>query len=162
MPDLTIPVVIRDLTIADLDNLRWSGGRSHLVAIGQQLERAGAGLADYLVACLPSGAPVGKLAIDYADTADAGLIHQVAVHGMLASCGIGTLLMAAAEERIRDRGRPAAQLSVENDNPRARALYERLGYAGCGEETAEWDEDQPDGTVTRYRTICTMMRKPLS
>jgi ribosomal protein S18 acetylase RimI-like enzyme len=162
VPDVTIPVGIRDLTMADLEHLRWTGGRSHLAEIGQQLERAGAGLAEYLVACLPSGALVGTLAIDYADRADAGLIHQVAVHGMLSSCGIGTLLLAVAEDRIRDHGRGAAELGVEHDNPRARALYERLGYVACGEEAAEWDEDQPDGAVTRHRTICTMMRKQLS
>jgi ribosomal protein S18 acetylase RimI-like enzyme len=162
VPDVTIPVGIRDLRAADLEHLRWTGGRSHLVEIGQQLERAGAGLADYLVACMPAGAPVGTVAIDYADRADAGLIHQVAVHGILESCGIGTLLLAAAEDRIRDRGRQAAELGVENDNTRARALYERLGYVAYGEESAEWDEDQPDGTGTGHRTICTMMRKQLS
>jgi ribosomal protein S18 acetylase RimI-like enzyme len=162
VPEITISVEIRDLTVADLEHLRWSGGRSHLVAIGKQLERVTAGLAEYLVACPPSGRPAGKLAIDYAARADAGLIHQVAVHGLLESCGIATLLMAAAEERIRDRARGYAELTVEHDNARARALYERLGYAAYGDEAEEWDDDQPDGSVVRYRTMCTMMRKRLS
>ena len=160
--DITIPVQIRDLTLADLDQLRWSGGRSHLVAIGQQLERVTAGLAEYLVACLPSGLPAGKLAIDYAARSDTGLIHQVAVHDLMQSCGIGTLLMAIAEERIANRGRGYAELTVEHDNHGARLLYERLGYVAFGDEPTEWDEDQPDGTTTRYRTMCTMMRKRLS
>jgi len=38
---------------------------------------------------------------------------------------------------------------------------ENLGWSG-GEEPEEWDDDQPDGTVVRYRTICTLMRKRLS
>lgn len=160
--EITIPIEIRDLTLADLEQLRWSGGRSQLVAIGQQLERVTAGLAEYLVACLPSGFPAGTLAVDYADRADTGLIHQVAVHGLMQSCGLGTLLMAVAEERIANRGRGYAELSVEHDNDAARRLYERLGYVAFGEEATEWDEDQPDGTVTRYRTMCTMMRKRLS
>lgn len=162
MPELTVPVEIRDLTPADLEHLRWSGGRSHLIAIGQQLERVRAGLAAYLVACLPAGWPAGTLAIDYAAVAGTGLIHQVAVHDLVRSCGIGTLLMAAAEQRISDHGREYAELSVEHDNPRARALYERLGYAAYGDEPAEWDEDMPDGSVQRHRTMCTMMRKRLS
>lgn len=162
MPDLAIPIEIRDLRLADLENLRWSGGRSHLKAMAVQLERVAAGLAAYLVACPPSGLPVGKLGIDYAAKPDAGLIHQVAVHGALQSCGIGTLLMQAAEDRIRDHGRTHAELGVERSNPRARALYERLGYAAYDEEPEEWDDDQPDGTVVRYRTICTLMRKRLS
>ena len=162
MPELTVPVEIRDLTAADLEHLRWSGGRSHLLAIGQQLERAAAGLAAYLVACLPAGWPTGTLAIDYAALADAGLIHQVDVHALVRSCGIGTLLMAAAEQRISDHGREYAELSVEHGNVRARALYERLGYAAYGDEPTEWDEDMPDGSVQRHRTMCAMMRKRLS
>jgi GNAT superfamily N-acetyltransferase len=162
MPDLTIPIEIRDLRMADLENLRWSGGPSHLKAIAVQLDRVTAGLAEYLVACSPSGLPVGKLGIDYASRPDAGLIHQVAVQEMLQSCGIGTLLMQAAEERIRDHGRTHAELGVERHNPRARALYERLGYVAYGAEPEEWDDDQPDGSVVRYRTICTLMRKRIN
>jgi GNAT superfamily N-acetyltransferase len=162
VPDLIIPVEIRDLTAADLEHLRWSGGRSHLLAIGQQLDRAAAGLAEYLVACLPAGWPAGTLAIDYAALPDAGLIHQVDVHGLVRSCGIGTALMAAAEERISDRARGYAELSVEHSNVRARALYERLGYAAYGDEPTEWDEDMPDGSAQRHRTMCAMMRKRLS
>jgi ribosomal protein S18 acetylase RimI-like enzyme len=162
MPDLIVPIEIRDLRMADLENLRWSGGQSHLKAVAVQLERAAAGLAAYLVACPPPGLPVGKLGIDYAARPDAGLIHQVAVHGALQSCGLGTLLMQAAEDRIQDHGRTHAELAVERSNPRARALYERLGYAAYGEEPEEWDEDRPDGRVARYRTICTLMRKRLS
>lgn len=162
VPDVVVPIEIRDLVLADLGNLRWTGGGSHLRSIGEQLERAAAGLAEYLVACAPSGLPVGTLAIDYATGRDAGLIHQVAVHAALQSCGIGRLLVDAAEERIRERGRSYAELSVEHGNPRARVLYERLGYLAVGDEPTELDEDQPDGTVVRYRTMCTMMRKQLS
>jgi ribosomal protein S18 acetylase RimI-like enzyme len=156
-----VPIVVRDLTAADLDAIGWSGGPSHLKAVGIQLERVSAGLAEYLVACPPSGLPVGKAGIDYVSTADAGLIHQVAVHDALQSCGIGTLLMQAAEERIRGRGRTHAELWVEHGNPRARALYERLGYLARADERAEWDADGPGGTVVRYRTVCSVMRKYL-
>jgi GNAT superfamily N-acetyltransferase len=41
------------------------------------------------------------------------------------SCGIGALLIQAAEQRIRAHGLRRAELSVEDSNPRARALYER-------------------------------------
>jgi ribosomal protein S18 acetylase RimI-like enzyme len=158
---IAVPIVVRDLIAADLDDLRWSGGRSHLAAIRSELARMEAGEADYLVACSPSGFPVGKAGIDYAKSPGAGLIHQVAVHEALQSCGIGRLLMTAAEERIRARGCARAVLGVEQNNPRARALYEKLGYEPYAEAPEEWDEDQPDGTTVRYRTVCTMMRKPL-
>ena len=54
---------------------------------------------------------------------------QLAVLPALQSRGLGTLLIRAAEQRIRNRGLRRAELAVEESNPRARALYERLGYA---------------------------------
>ena len=54
-----------------------------------------------------------------------------------------------------------AELGVEECNPRARALYERLGYLAYGREPASWDEEAPDGSLTRYETVCTLMRKEL-
>lgn len=47
--------------------------------------------------------------------------------------GIGTALMAAAEEKGKALGFARASLIVETDRPRARALYERVGYAAAGE-----------------------------
>lgn len=86
---------------------------------------------------------------------------QLAVHGALQSCGIGTILIKAAEQRIRDRVLRRAELAVEEDNPRARALYERLGYAAYGSRPESWDVDAEDGSTIRYQTVCTLMRKQL-
>jgi ribosomal protein S18 acetylase RimI-like enzyme len=57
---------------------------------------------------------------------------QLAVHRALQSCGIGTILIEASEQRIRARGLHRAELGAEECNPRARALYERLGYIAYG------------------------------
>jgi ribosomal protein S18 acetylase RimI-like enzyme len=83
------------------------------------------------------------------------------VYQALQSCGIGTILIQAAEQRIRARGLRRAELAVEQVNPRARALYDRLGYIPYGSAPDSWDEDGPDGIVTRYETVCTLMRKEL-
>lgn len=53
-------------------------------------------------------------------------------------------LMAAGEQRIRDRGLTWATLSVEVDNDAARALYERLGYDADGVGEDSWKAG-PDG-----------------
>ena len=86
---------------------------------------------------------------------------QLAGHGALQSCGIGTLLIEAAEQRIRDRGLRRAELAVEECNPRARALYERLGYVVYDRKPEAWDEEAEDGSLRRYETVCTLMRKEL-
>jgi ribosomal protein S18 acetylase RimI-like enzyme len=101
-------------------------------------------------------------AIDYAENPGGGTLTQLAVHGALQSCGIGTLLIQAAEQRIRARGLHRAELGVEESNPRARALYDRLGYAAYSRALESWDEQAADGTIFRYETMCTHMRKKLS
>ena len=89
--------------------------------------------------------------IHYVKIPGAGVLWQLAVHGALQSCGIGTVLIEAAERRIRARGLHRAELSVEENNPRARALYERLGYVAYGSAPESWDEDAPDGLSSATR-----------
>jgi GNAT superfamily N-acetyltransferase len=63
--------------------------------------------------------------------------------------GIGTAIVRAAEERVAS-GR--LTVGVALDNPRARALYERLGYRGTGEITTTPYSYVDDAGVTRRAT----------
>ncbi|CAQ02888.1 GNAT family N-acetyltransferase [Clavibacter sepedonicus] len=63
--------------------------------------------------------------------------------------GIGTAIMRAAEERV---GSGPLAVGVGLDNPRARALYERLGYRGTGENTTTTYAYVDDAGVTRRAT----------
>ena len=161
MPEVVVPLTVRDLTAEDLPECGWSGQASHLASVAEALERARLGEVDYLAVCPPSGLPVAIGGVDYAKAPGAGTLWQFAVHGALQSCGIGTILIHTAEQRIRARGLRRAELGVEECNPRARALYERLGYVAYGREPAAWDEEAPDGSITRYETVCTLMHKEL-
>jgi [ribosomal protein S18]-alanine N-acetyltransferase len=61
-----------------------------------------------------------------------GYIQTVCVDAVARGTGLGTRLVAFAEERIF-RETPNVFLCVSSFNPRARALYERLGYDVIGE-----------------------------
>jgi ribosomal protein S18 acetylase RimI-like enzyme len=159
MAGIALALTIRDLTRDDLPACAWTGSPKQNLAAA--LERADRGEIDYLVVCPPSGLPVAVGGIDYTLSAGAGTLYQLAVHGALHSCGTGTLLIGAAEQRIRARGLLRAELAVEQNNPRARALYERLGYVAYSSRPEEWGEQADDGSVTRYRTMCSLMRKEL-
>ena len=50
--------------------------------------------------------------------------------------GIGTALVEALKSEAATSGLPL-ELSVEHDNPRARALYERLGFEKIGQDAKE-------------------------
>ncbi|MFJ5739078.1 GNAT family N-acetyltransferase [Streptomyces microflavus] len=162
MKNVVLKLSARDLVHADLASCGWAGSDHHLAGVAGQLERARTGEVDYLAICPATDIPVAKGGIDYQIKEGVGTLWQLAVHPVLQSCGIGTFLVEAAERRIRSRGLRQAELSVEESNPRARALYERLGYAAYDRWPDSWDEQTPDGTFRRYETMCTLMRKALS
>jgi len=154
-------LTVRDLCRDDLRGCEWAGGPGHLDAVAAALTRVGLGEVAYLAACPPSDLPLAIGGVDFVRHEGSGTLWQLAVHPAVRSCGIGTALIGGAEQRIRDRGLDRAELSVEEENTRARALYERLGYRAYGRAPDEWNVVSPDGTVTRYRTSCVLMRKVL-
>lgn len=114
---VTTRVSVRDLLPQDLPACTWSGSATHLRHVERELTRAAAGEVDYLAVCTPVDLPVAIGGIDYQVSEEAGTIGQLAVLPALQSCGLGTLLVRAAEDRIRDRGLRSAELAVEEDNP---------------------------------------------
>jgi ribosomal protein S18 acetylase RimI-like enzyme len=152
---------VNDLVREDILFLGWSGGSAHLASVGRALDRVGSGEVEYLVVRAPSGDPVAKGGIDYAVKAGIGTLSQLATAEGLQGHGIGTHLIAAAEERMRVRGVRTAELGVEDDNPRARQLYERLGYGEVGREAASWEVEDADGNLVLYETELAVLRKDL-
>ncbi|WP_308798803.1 GNAT family N-acetyltransferase [Streptomyces sp. UH6] len=162
MTVVALELTVRDLVHADLASCGWAGSAHHLAGVAQQLDRRRHGEVDYLAVCARAGVPIAKGGVDYRAKDGVGTLWQLAVHPALQSCGVGTVLIEAAEQRIRARGLRQAELGVEDGNPRARALYERLGYRAYDRRPDAWDEQAPDGTLRRHETMCTVMRKELS
>ena len=154
-------LAVGDLRDDDLADLAWSGNPAHLRSVAAALQRAAHGLEDYLVARAPGGQPVAKMRVDYTSEADAGVFSQLAVMDALQGLGIATMLIGVGEQRVRNRGLPVAALGVEDDNPRARRLYERLGYQAAGRQHASWEVEGDDGVLRTYETTLTILRKHL-
>ena len=163
MPEVVVPLTVRDMTTEDLDLQAgtWGWSDTHIAATAEALERARRGEVDFLAVCPPSGVPVATGGVDYTKPSGAATLWQLSVDGALRSCGIGTILIQALEERIRARGLDRAELGVDENKSRPRALYERLGYVAYGREPGSWDEETPDGSVVRYETMITLLRKEL-
>ncbi|GAA0270979.1 GNAT family N-acetyltransferase [Cryptosporangium japonicum] len=125
---VTVDLIVRDLLHEDLAGCAWTGSPTRLRFIAAALGRRSAGVVDYLAVCGPSDLPLGIGGVDYGRSPGAGWLWQVVVHPAFRSCGIGTLLVRSAEERIRRRGLGYAELGVEPDNTGAQRLYARLGY----------------------------------
>lgn len=161
MTAVVLDLTVRDLADADLVACGFAGSELHLTQVAKELDRARHGEVDYLAVCTRTGLPVAIGGVDYLPHPGAGSLWQLSVHPALQSCGIGTVLIGAAEQRILARGLGRAKIGVELSNPRARALYERLGYVAYDEVLEAWDQQDPDGSITRHETMCAQLRKEL-
>jgi ribosomal protein S18 acetylase RimI-like enzyme len=147
----------RDLEATDLSDLNWSGGPDHIRAVAAALEASYAGDVVLLVGLLPNDRLIAVGGVDFRTSDEAGNIWMLAVHERFQSLGVGTELIRALQQKIIDHGRPMARMLVEHDNPRARALYHRLGYSEAGAALDSW----PIAGAKTYVTACTIMERTL-
>lgn len=59
---------------------------------------------------------------------DQGFVAYMAVEPQWRNAGVGSALLAAAEDEARRRGLPYVALMVTEENDEARRLYQRAGY----------------------------------
>jgi ribosomal protein S18 acetylase RimI-like enzyme len=159
-------IEIRECRESDLGLLEAripTGGHN---AHARHFARQVAGACTYLTAW-HDGQPLGGALIlwegchapeDRAAFPDAVEISQVHVHTDARGQGVGTALIGEAERRIAGSGRALITMSVGIDNPRAAALYARLGYQDTGlQSTSRYHYRGPDGQtrlmVERNRTL---------
>jgi len=153
-------LLVDDLTRDDLPKITWSGAPSHIRSVTALLDRREAkGDVDYLCVRAPNGFPVAKGCVDYAEHAGAGEIMQLATHEAVQGLGLARMVVRAAEHRIAGRGVVVALLGVEDNNPRARTLYMRLGYEVSGRERVSWEREDDRGRLIMYETEITLLRK---
>jgi GNAT superfamily N-acetyltransferase len=77
-----------------------------------------------------AGSPVGVLWIGpHPQRRGAGWVYEVEIDANRRGEGLGRAAMLAAERITRDAGWDALGLNVFGHNPRARSLYDSLGYA---------------------------------
>ena len=126
---VTQAIAIRPCEERDLERFGAFGSELHVAYCREEFAR-GPGALTILVAVDENDAAVGKLHLDFEGRAAdrAAILVAAGVTRELRRRGIGTALMHAAEELVRSRGFHAIVLGVEDSNPEARRLYERLGY----------------------------------
>ncbi|SDJ87527.1 GNAT family N-acetyltransferase [Streptomyces indicus] len=88
-------------------------------------------------------------------------INGLAVAEHLRSQGIGTALIHAAEDLARARRLPAIGLGVDETNPRAAALYARLGYEALVPYVDRWSYVDRGGLRVECADACTFLVKRL-
>jgi ribosomal protein S18 acetylase RimI-like enzyme len=91
------------------------------------------------------GVPVGRLWVER--NTDEIRLLDIAVLPEYRGRGIGTVLLRQLQDEARERGVPLRD-SVSYDNPRAEALYRRLGFRQIGDSgtyrALEWTHEPSD------------------
>ncbi|QCU76939.1 GNAT family N-acetyltransferase [Citricoccus sp. SGAir0253] len=150
---------VRPCTDADLSVLcsRWeTPGGVHEAHHARQR----AGQATYLVAWQDQE-PLGSGVLQWggcigsnARTAYPGAVelNHLQVRGQYRGQGVGSALIAAAEDSASQAGRYQVAVGVAEDNPDAERLYRRLGYRPTGIiDVSEYDWITPEGML-RHET----------
>ncbi len=166
---VTLNVIIRPATPDDLPGLEWFGQfwrYRNLFRHTYEEQKAGRRL--MLVADL-NGFPVGRLFVQigpanplYADGWSRGYLYSLHVMTPLHGQGIGTQLIRTAEHLLTEHGYTWATIAAAKDNPRARRLYNRLGYVCFHEDPGEWSYIDPDGVKHQIVEPCWVFEKRLT
>jgi ribosomal protein S18 acetylase RimI-like enzyme len=151
---------IHEATDDHIRSIDWATSSIQADAWMRECRRARTGEATFLVA-ITGGVVVGKLSIDWIRRPDVAWIWMVSVSPQWQNRGIGTSLVAAAELRASGRSVVAAELAVDDDNPRAAALYERLGYVFVDAHSERRPIVDNDGRVYYVDIPGKVMRKKL-
>lgn len=158
---ITLPVTIRRCREQDLEAMEWYGiFTPHRDIFRENFRRQERGEIVMLVADV-GGFPAGQVWVDPRRGAPAGLLWALRVFPFLQGHGIGTRLIEAAEGELRALGVRRAEISAERNNPRARALYERLGYTVTGQREDSYTYTTPDGQTITDETDEWVMHKDL-
>ncbi|EDY59592.1 MULTISPECIES: GNAT family N-acetyltransferase [Streptomyces] len=157
--------VCRSGDVALLDRYLGSPGATSFRA--RRFARQEAGECTYLVAWL-DGRPVGHTELRWIGCAAPEVtLHCPEIGGLavwpeeLRSRGIGTELIRAAEELARERGLTTVGIGVGKDNPRAAALYARLGYRPVTDYLDRYTYEDHDGTIRECVDACVFLVREL-
>jgi ribosomal protein S18 acetylase RimI-like enzyme len=161
---MPLQITIRPCTEADLPNLEWFGMfTEHREIIRSAFDRQASGDTEMLVADA-NNFPVGQVWIDYARKRDknCSLLWAVRVFPALQRTGIGTRLIGAAENMIRQRAVAWVEVEVERNNSKARHFYERLGYRFTSTASDSYSYITPDGVPVTIPLDLWILHKELS
>lgn len=147
---------VRTAAPADLDALvalelrAFSGDRMSRAQYRRHLVSPHAAV---LVADAADGGLLGSALVFFREGSTLARLYSIATAPAARGRGIGTGLLAAAEQAARRRGSRALRLEVRVDNAAAIGLYERAGYlrigryAGYYEDGADaWRYEKPLAT----------------
>jgi ribosomal protein S18 acetylase RimI-like enzyme len=98
---------------------------------------------DRLVAATDAAGLAGYALVTWRKNGRRARLYSIAVQAGRAGRGVGRALLETVEARALEQGCEALRLEVREDNKRAIALYERLGYRCFGRIEDYYEDGAP-------------------
>lgn len=164
-------IVVRPINSWDLEVIQSTFPSGDATKHELRLEMQLQGEADYLFAWL-YGLPIGHVFLRWNGSLDEPVasnlrecphLEDLLIREQHRSKGVGTALLSAAEYIVKGRGLNRIGLAVGTDNPNAKKLYERIGYAetSFGVFYSCWVEVDKRGESKEYREEIVYLVKSL-
>ncbi len=165
---INVPVQIRLARLDDLSRLEWFGEYTHFRRVFRRTFQEQLQGKRLMIVADVNNFPVGQifvqingLALTVPNVTQLAYFYSLRVMEIFQGRGLGTLLLKTAETEARQRGMTHASIAAAKDNPRARELYERLGYNVFSEDQGRWSYRDHRG-ITRYvHEPCWLLEKKL-
>jgi GNAT superfamily N-acetyltransferase len=170
-PRLTVELAIqlRLATRADLPRLEWFGQYKHYRNVFRRSYREQQLGRRLMIVADCNDFPIGHIFVQLASTetsiADGAVrayFYSLRVMPMFRGHGIGTRLIAEAENRVRAHGFRWATIAVAKNNVRARQLYERLKYQIFRDDPGHWSYLDHRGEQCHVHEPCWILEKFLT
>ena len=160
---------IRPIQKADLPALEWEGEYRHFRRLyAEHYESFRAGSTLIYIAESQAGIMVGQVFIllysrnsEVADGMHRAYLFSFRIKPAYRNQGLGSYMLAFVEEQLLQRGYSIVRLNVAQDNPKARALYDRLGYEVIGYSPGVWQYQDDEGAWQTMREPAWKMLKRL-
>jgi ribosomal protein S18 acetylase RimI-like enzyme len=160
---ISLQLIVRAARDADLPCLEWFGSfaaHREILARMLRMQQQGDGL--LLLAAIDEF-PVAQVALDLEQrrAERVGRLWALRVFPFLQGKGIGSRLIAAAEQSLVEAGFAVAEIGAEKWNGAARRLFERLGYRVTRELREPYSYRTPQGDQVDAVSDQWMLEKPL-
>jgi ribosomal protein S18 acetylase RimI-like enzyme len=161
-------VTIRPIREAELPALEWEGTYARYRRVFRQTYDDVVRGQRIMFVAVAGGRLVGQIFIQlsstetrYADGYSRAYLYSLRVRPEWQGQGLGTRLIAAAEEALLARGFTSAVIAAGKDNPGAQRLYERLGYRTFADDPGVWYFQDVNGVQQSIEEPCWVMEKRL-
>ena len=150
----SLQVEIRPASHGDLPGMEWEGEYRHFRRLYRAAYHDACEGRKMILLAEQVGRVVGQLIVQFGtdlaclqNTGQTGYLYSLRVREGCRGQGVGSRLIETGEGVLREREYPQAAIAAAKDNPRARLLYERLGYAVVGEDPGLWSYLDDRGKV---------------